>query len=117
MQAAAAEIEYVGELAAVLRPKYVRVEGVDDASALLLVPHHPGVGQDAEVVRHVDEGRLQQFREGANGLGPALEALDHSEAVGIGQRFQALGTRGGLETVVHRILLRGQAPARRQAPA
>jgi hypothetical protein len=78
MQAAAAKIECVGELAAVLRPKYVRMEGVEDESALLLIPHHPGVVQDAEVVRHVDNGRLQQVREGADGLGPALEALDDS---------------------------------------
>jgi hypothetical protein len=117
LQAAAAEIERVGELARVLGPKYVRVKGVDDASALLLVPHQPGVAQDAEVVRHVDQGGVQQLREGGDVLRAALEALDDLQPLGVGHRLEALSTLGGLETVFHQNLLRGQAPARRRTPA
>jgi hypothetical protein len=117
MQAAADKVENVGRLAGAPGPKDLRVKGVDDAPPLLLGAHHPGVVQDAEVVRCVGEDRLQQFREGADGLGSALKVLDDLEAVRFGQRLEALGTIGGLEAVFHQRALWGHAPARRRGTA
>src|SRR6516162_3492363 len=83
-QPAAAEVEVlvaVGAGGAV----DVGVQPVDDVAALALVLDEAGLAQDAEVVRHLDDGAPEQGGQLADVARPRAEALDDAQPLGVGE--------------------------------
>jgi len=100
-QAAAAQIEAFGVISRTGAMKHVRMQAIDNKSSLFFILHQAGMAQDAEMVRNVDDLRIEKGGQFADIAGAATQAVNDPQPLRVRQSTQNTGATIRLQWLVH----------------